>query len=171
LVYGMLWALLRRRVTLDWRVAAALGLTCWVALDLPWQWRLWQQLGETRDELAGKSGHERRLAAPDGELYAFVSDALAAIADPESRIFLATGSDYFGVRGAYHLFPMNVFWRRHGPELPEPRYLRSGDYILVYAPRRVRYHPSEGMLRWPDDNEVAVEKLMLRQGGGLFRVQ
>ena len=171
LVYGALWLLLRRRTALDWRVAAALGLTCWVVLDLPWQSRLWQQLGETRETFAGKTGNERRLAAPDGALYAFVSDVREAVADPASRVFLATGSDYLGVRGAYHLFPMNVFWRRHGPELPDPQFLRAGDYILVYAPRAVRYHSNEGVLRWPDGNEVAVDELMLRPNGGLFRVQ
>ena len=91
--------------------------------------------------------------------------------DPEARVFLATGSDYAGVRGAYHLFPRNVFWRRGGPELPDPSYIHTGDYILVYSARDVRFDASSKTLHWSGQHGLKVQTVFLEKEGGLFRAE
>ncbi len=169
LVYGVLWFFQRGEIPLDWRVPSALAVVCWLALDLPWQGRLWTQLQETYRQFAGLTEEQKHLAAPDGALFAFMERVKRAIQDPDARLFLATGHDYTGVRGAYHLFPRNVYWKRGGPELPDPKYIHPGDYIVLFDPQQVQFDRHDDTLVWPQGHRLKVEGILLEGQGGLFK--
>jgi len=169
LVYGLLWFFQRRDIPFDWRVPSALAVVCWLALDLPWQGRLWTQLQDTYRQFAGLTQRQKHLAAPDGALFAFMDRMKSAIHDPDARLFLATGGDYTGVRGAYHLLPSNVYWHRFGPELPNPQYIHPGDYIILFQSRQVHLDRNDNLLLWPKDHKLKVETILLERQGGLFK--
>jgi hypothetical protein len=170
LVYASLWVARRRSLRFDWRVPSALAVACWLALDLPWQAQLWTRLVTAHDRFAGLTMDQRHLAAADRSLFAFAERVGLAISERDPRLFLATGSDYAAVRIGYYLFPSNVFWRRGGPELPGSKYLRRGDYIVLFLPKEVRYDAGTQRLLWPGKQALKVQSVLLERTGGLFRV-
>ena len=128
------------------------------------------QLRETHSLFAGKSDEGKRIAGPDESLFELVTDAKKLMPSSASRVFVVSGDDYRGMRGAYYAYPQNVYWRRKGRKLPEPEAIQSDDYILVLPPVKLRYNSHENILESPDGNTVAVELLISRQIGALFRV-
>jgi hypothetical protein len=171
LSYGVLLAVFRTKRPFDWQVAGVLTLACWVFLDALWQVRLLHQLIDTHHQFFGKIQHEKLAAAQDGALYTFISRGLARIESPAPRFFLGTSDDYLGVRGSYHLYPGNVFWKRHSSELPDKAYIRKGDYIVILRPSTIEYHQSENLLCWPEPECVAAEPILVERAGGFFRVR
>ncbi len=129
----------RSRFLLWWMLA------CWLALDLPWQWRLLEQVEATRDRFAGVAAEARPGVGEDAALWAFAERARSLL-PAESRILVASASDYRGMRMAYYLYPLNVYWRRGGPELPGSSGVRAGEYIVVVQPTQVRGEPEAGQL-------------------------
>ena len=63
------------------------------------------------------------------------------------RIFVASSSDFLGMRAAYQLYPRNVYWERHA-ELPSPDRLRGGDYVLLMLP--TQHTVADGTLLFPE---------------------
>jgi hypothetical protein len=171
LFYGVLLAICRTKRTFDWHVVGGVTLACWISLDAFWQIRLLHQLIDTHHQFFGKSPHEKLAAAQDGELYAFISRGLARVESPSPRFFLGTSDDYLGVRGSYHLYPGNVFWKRHGPELPDTEYLRTGDFIVIVRPSTSEYHRRENLLCWPESGCINAEPILVEHAGGFFRVR
>jgi hypothetical protein len=169
LVYGLLWFFQRRDLPFDWRVPSALAVVCWLALDLPWQGRLWTQVQETYRRFAGLTEEQKHLAASDGALFAFMERVKRAIHNPDARLFLATGGDYTGVRGAYHLFPRNVYWRRGKLGLPDPKYMRPGDYIVLFESKQVRFDSGDDTLVWPKEHRLKVRRIFRERQGSLFK--
>lgn len=174
----VLTALGPRPRRLDWRAVGMLGLVTWLALDLSWQWRLWQQLEDTRQQFAGHGGEERMRRAPDGALYGFIERVRPLISGEGARVFVVASPEYFGMRAAYHLLPINAIWRRGGPALPPASGLRPGDYVLTYGTDQLSYDPAGGVLLWiqPSDAAATVEQrgvtpLLQLPGAGLFRVR
>ena len=56
-----------------------------------------------------------------------VTTAAEYIDSPGSRVFVASEDIYLGMRAAYYLYPLNVFWQLEDPEMPANKYMRPGD--------------------------------------------
>ena len=73
LVYTIVRLTLRPKLHFDWRVAAALAIVCWLALDLPWQGKaLERSFGRPTTRFAGSTADQKHLAAPDRDMFAFM---------------------------------------------------------------------------------------------------
>ncbi|MEQ9465142.1 MAG: hypothetical protein RJQ10_15885 [Haliea sp.] len=155
----------RSRFLLWWMLAG------WLALDLPWQWRLLEQVEATRDRFAGVPAADRPGLTDDADLWAFAERVKSLLpAGGATRIFVASSSDYGGMRTAYYLYPLNVYWRRGGPELPASSRLRAGDHIVVVQPSQVRFLPQAGRLLFADQG-WSVRLLFAADDIGLFEVR
>ena len=154
----------------NWHVAGALTLVCWIALDLLWQARLGQQAALTYRTFAGKSASEKLLASDDSAFVQFIARVKQSIKGETPRIFLASANDYGSMLSAYYIAPLNTYWHRGGPELPDRQYLSSGDYILLVTPFATRYEAADSKIRLPDDSNVPVEVLVQEHMGALLRV-
>lgn len=112
---------------------AIMGLIAWLLLDIRWQWNFVQQVGETRQQFAGKSEREQSLAADDGPLFAFV-DLLKRQILPYGQVrvlVLNDGNPYAEQRAIYHLLP------HHAGQVSMSQLassFRRGDYLLVLSP-------------------------------------
>jgi hypothetical protein len=171
LAYGLLLLLLRADTRFDWRVVATIFLTCWISLDLIWQGKLWRQLGVTYETFYGKDTQGKLTAGLDAELVELMTGVKGQLESTDSRIFVSSTDDYLGMRGAYYLYPFNVFWKRHGPELPRGEYLRSGDYIVLVGPTQMSFDPVTSTLQTPQSRTLSVEPVISRRMGSLFRVK
>ncbi len=167
--YFLLSRLLHKQFNL--RIVGGLILCTWLLLDLLWQFRLAQQLTHTLQTFGGLQSEEKLLASQDGELVRFVAAARDKIPDDQARVFIASASDGKGMRGAYYMSPLNTYWHRKGPELPDSANLAAGDYLLVIAPSEVRYDPVKGRLRYRNNPPVAIETLLRDSRGLLLRVK
>lgn len=154
----------------NWHVAGALTLVCWIALDLLWQARLGQQAALTYRTFAGKSASEKLIASDDSAFVQFIARVKQSIEGKTPRIFLASANDYGSMLSAYYIAPLNTYWHRGGPELPDRQYLSSGDYILLVTPFATRYEAADSKIRLPDDSNVPVEVLVQEHMGALLRV-
>jgi len=154
-------------------VAAAIFLAAWFLLDARWEWNLARQTQLTFEQYAGKSWEERHLAAEDGALFAFIEQARAKMPPPTAaapRVFMVADLHYFRDRGAYHLYPYNVFFDPWQNTMPPASALRPGDYLIAYQRQGVQYDPSQRRLRWEGETPVAAELVLVGQGAALFRI-
>lgn len=165
---GLWWPALRPWLA---TVGAVLFLAGWLVLDLRWQWNLLQQVNITRQQYAGKSWRERHLAAEDGPLFAFIEKVRSKLPPPPARVFMAANADYFRDRGAYHLYPYNVFFDPWLDTMPPPSALRPGDYLVVYQRKGVEYNAALGRLRWDGLAPVSAELMFVDSGAALFRIE
>jgi len=161
---------LREKLPFEWRVVAALFMSCWLLLDLVWHGRLLRQLDVTRDTFAGKSGTQKREAGRDSELFQFISQVNDRLGVAHTRIFVSSTNDYAGMRGAYYLYPGNVFWQRKAPSLPAPEYFREGDHVVLLRPVQARYDASHGVLQYGEKDRLRVELILTTSKGELYRV-
>lgn len=148
-----------------------LFVLCWGLLDLNW---LHQQRHNAREALkafSGKAEHDRLQASTDAVVHRFSERVHAQIrpSDNVPAIFVASTSDYAGMRMAYFLYPLNVYWERL-EELPAQSSFESGDHILVVNPTSHRY--VDGYITYPDRSDrIAAELLFSEPLGALFRVR
>ncbi|MEM6486433.1 MAG: hypothetical protein AAF662_15795, partial [Pseudomonadota bacterium] len=153
------------------RSFALLFVFCWVLLDLNW---LQQQRYNARQALktfSGKTESARLRASPDASIHRLSQRVFDEVRSSDSTpaIFVSSTSDYAGMRAAYFLYPMNVYWERF-EELPAQKSFVSGDHILVVNPTRHRY--SGGYITYPDRSDrIAAELLFSEPLGALFRVR
>jgi hypothetical protein len=150
---------------------AVMFVIAWLAMDARWQWNLLRQAGTTFAQYAGKSWQDRHLAAEDGPLFAFIEKVRAKLPAPPARVFMVAAAHYFRDRGAYHLYPYNVYFDPWSDTVPPPSAIRPGDYIVVYQRKGMQYDASQQRLRWDDHAPVAVELLLVDMGAALFRVR
>jgi hypothetical protein len=150
---------------------AGLFLIAWLVIDGRWQWNLLRQVHATHAQYAGKSWRERHLAAEDGRVFAFIEKVRAKLPAPPARVFMAADAHYFRDRGAYHLYPYNVYFDPWANSMPPPSAVRPGDYLVVYQRRGVQYDPSQRRLRWDGSAPVDAELLLVDTGAALFRVR
>ena len=169
--YRLLLLVLGPTASFDWRVVAGIFLTCWISLDLLWQEKLLTQLGQTYGTFYGKDTREQLAIGPDAELVGFVTAVNQQLAPQDARIFVSSASDYLGMRGAYYLYPSNVYWKRGGGELPDLKYLHSGDYVVVIEPTDTRFDSLTQNLSIPENRSLGVEPLLSHPMGKLFRVK
>ncbi|WOJ92978.1 hypothetical protein R0135_14475 [Congregibacter variabilis] len=174
LVYLVAALVLKERLRFQWSVVGVIFLLSWIVLDFFWQGRLLRQAELTRETFAGKSPAEKRQAGGDRELYNLITavhDAVdASDASDAARVLVSSASDYNGMRGAYYLYPKNVFWQRHAKILPDPKYLHSGDYVLLLQPSSVIYDTQNSYLRYGAMSRLKVKLLLSSDLGSLYQV-
>jgi hypothetical protein len=165
----ILYVILRRRQT-RWQAMAILVFCGWLALDALWQWRLWQQVSDTREQYAGLDSQQKMLASQDAPFVKFAQASQALITRPDARIFIAGSSDYQTMTTTYYLAPGNTFWHRNGPELPDASHLQAGDYIVLFRATELNYQPSAQTLLLEDGSALQVRELLADRVGTLLEV-
>lgn len=168
-VYALM-CLPRPIVNANWYSVGLIFLAVWISLDLVWQNRLLQQLGKTWHQFSGKTSEQKLVIGPDAELYQFIDQAKHAIHTTNPRIFVGSSDDYTGLRGAYYLYPKNVYWRLHGSELPPPFLLRSGDYIVLLHPSDIELNRESSELTFTR-RSLSVDILVDSMTGLVLRVR
>jgi len=150
-------------------VVGGMFVAAWVLVDARWQWNLLRQAAITADRYGGLSWRERHLAAEDGMVFAFIEKVRAKLPPPPVRVFMVGDEHYFRDRGAYHLYPYNVFFNPWVNAMPPPSAVRPGDYMVVFQRRGVQYDPAGKLLRWDGNAPLAAELLLSEGGAALFR--
>ena len=139
--------------------------------DVPWQWNLMREARATFQQYAGKSWRERHLAAEDGALFAFIEKARAKLPPPPVRVFMGADALYFRDRGAYHLYPYNVYFDPYRNTMPDSAKLRDGDYVVVFRRKGVQFDPAQKKLRWDGGQPLDAELLFAEGGGAVFAIR
>lgn len=153
-----------------WAATGIAGLAAWLLLDAPWQLQLGRQALSTWHTYAGLRLQDRLLRS-DGVYYALGRDFSAEI-EPSSRVFVSSDSDFGGMRIAFHLYPHNVYWKRHESTPPmTDSALMPGDYIVIMRPSSARFLRNERQLRYPGRSPIPVTPVLFDTHGGLFRVR
>ncbi|HZI84573.1 MAG TPA: hypothetical protein VFF44_11720, partial [Casimicrobiaceae bacterium] len=119
----------------------------------------------------GKTWEQRHLAAEDGALFAFIDRVRNKLPPPPARIFMAADVPYLRARGAYHLYPYNVYYDPASTAIPPPGEVRKGDYLVVYQRRGVQYDTAEQRLRWDAYAPVSADLLITAPGAALFQIR
>lgn len=154
----------------DARVALAIALLGWAVIDTRWQLNLWRQLDMTRFQYAGKSWEAKRLAAEDGELFAFMRDAKARIGAAPAHVYVFADEEFDRMRGAYHLFPANVAALKGVRGLLPASAFKPGDVLVLYRKRGVEYDAGAKRLRWDENQALRADLLHVSKGSAVFRV-
>jgi hypothetical protein len=155
-------------------VAAAIAImfaASWLVLDARWMWNLGRQVPVTIAQYGGKDWRGKHLAAEDGPLFEFVTKARAEMPDKPARVFVASETDYFRERAAYHLYPHNVYAEPKRNDLPSSDKLKPGDWMLVFQRRGVQFNPTTGELRWDGGAPVSAQLKLRGDGAALFLIQ
>lgn len=145
-------------------------VAAWFALDVRLQWNFLRQVDITAKQYAGKSWQERHLAAEDKMVFAFVEKVRDKLPPPPLRVFVVGDEHYFRDRGAYHLYPYNVFFDPWASTLPPSSALRSGDYLVVFEPAAVQFEPSQQRLHWDGGPLISAEQVLADGGAALFKI-
>jgi hypothetical protein len=144
----------------------------WLVLDLRWQWNLVRQVAVTAKTYAGLDWRKKHIAAEDGPLFEFIEKVRTKLPATPARVFMVADAHYFRGRGAYHLYPYNVYFDPWTNTIPSPATMRSGDYVVVYQRRGIQFDPTQGMLRWEGGGSpIAAESLVVAPGAALFRIR
>lgn len=153
----------RRAAARDPRVYWAIVIAAWLILDARWQVNLWRQLVRTGATYAGKSVEEKRLASDDRELYTLMQEVARALPAPPVRIHFLADDLALRTRGAYFLYPQNVYHSgaTHARE-PAPEELRSGDYVLLFLTGDLAYDGATQTLVWRDGRRKPAEEILSR---------
>ena len=170
LVYLSGFFILRRKVNIELRVVAIMFLICWIALDMIWQARLLRQLDATREAFAGKTPSEKRVEGRDANLFGFISRVREEIGPGHPRVFVTSSNDYTGMRGAYFLYPLNVYWQRKPPSLPLAESITRGDFIVLLKPTQLFYDSPSSTIQYGDKSRLSVRRILSTPTGDLFQV-
>ncbi len=150
---------------------AALFALAWFALDARWIANLVRQTGVTLARYEGMATRDKHAADDDGQLYLFIEKVRAAMPAAPARIFVAASTPYLRGRAAYHLYPHNVWFEPSRDVLPQPEWLRAGDWLLVYQRRGVQYDAAGKSLRWDNGATVGADMKLLGPGAALFQIR
>jgi hypothetical protein len=166
------WWILRRRDRRQLLVGTLVIVACaWLVQDARWLAQLGRQVQASAATFSGKSWRDKRLAAQDGALFAFLEQAREAIAARPGRVMFASDDAYVRSRAGYHLLPLNVLSNVYHAELHGHRFLRPGDYLCVYAKRGVAFDPVAGMLGWEAGAPpLRAERVLDTPPGALYRI-
>lgn len=169
--YGLILLFSRQKRDFDWTVVALIFLFCWIALDLIWQKRLLHQVVHSYHTFAGKTTAEKLAVGPDQNLYNFLAEVKQHIEPADARVLVSSSDLYLGMRGAYYLYPFNVYWHLEGPEVPPNRYLRPGDYVVFINPTTSRFNPVSHTMLSRENKREPAELLLSRLAGKLVRLK
>jgi hypothetical protein len=165
------WARQRARASMLPSVLAVLFVAAWLLQDARWTWNLVRQTRVTANAYAGLDWRERHLAAEDAPLFRFIENVRAKLPTEPVRIFMNADAHYFRDRGAYHLYPHNVYFEPYRNLIPQSSRLQPGDYFVAYQRRGVQFDAGAQRLRWDGGEPVAAELLLTAPGGALFRIR
>ncbi len=140
----------------------------WLLLDVRWQFNLLKELSATSHNYAGKTWAERHKSAEDGDLFVFVMKVKENLPTTPVRILFFSDLDYLQGRGAYYLYPHNVY---KGAGLSSTQYFRSGEYIAFYQKTSTQYNPTTQKLLLGNNQEVSVDLILWGNGYGLLKVR
>ncbi len=163
-----------RRHWIGARLPLALALmfaAAWLVLDARWQLNLARQVSATAAQYGGKDWREKHLAAEDGALFEFIERVRARLPSEPARVFMIADAQYFRSRGAYHLYPHNVYADPASNTIPPASALRAGDYLVVFQRHDIQYDAAKQRLRWAAGTPVAAEALLVEPGAALFRIR
>ena len=158
------------RIQFAWSVTGLIFLSIWICLDLVWHKRLVDQVADTQATFAGKSDDQKLRIGPDAALYQFVRSASEAIPRADARVFVASSDDYTGLRAAYYFYPLNALWRLQTDEIPQPHFLRSGDYLALLNPTTVELNAQDSTATF-SQGSLVVDTLVSEPAGTLVRVR
>jgi len=99
-----------------------------------------------------------------------VREARAKLPPPPVRVFMGADSLYFRDRGAYHLYPYNVYFDPYRNTMPDAAKLRGGDYLVVFRRKGVQFDPAQKKLRWDGGQALDAEILFAEGGGAVFAI-
>lgn len=150
---------------------AAIFMAAWFVADGRWQWNLVRQAAMTWERYGGKSWEARHRSAEDGPLFDFIQRVRNKLPNVSARVFMAADLPYFRARGAYHLYPYNVYYDAASTAIPPPGVVRKGDYLVAYQCRGVQYDAAEHRLRWDGHAPVDAELLIGDAGAALFEIR
>jgi hypothetical protein len=149
---------------------AAVFFLAWLAFDARWMLNLQRQIALTAAQYKGKDQRERHLAMEDGPLFGFVERARTKMPATPVRVFIVADEHYFRGRGAYHLYPHNVYFDPWQNTVPPSTAMHKGDYLIVYYRRGMQYDASQQRMRWQGSPPIAAEALLVEPGAALFRI-
>lgn len=172
-IVAYLLAARRRRRRADARIIWAILIGGWLIVDARWQINLGRQLVHSAQAFAGKSADEKHLAADDGRFFALMQQVNGALPAPPARVFLFADEHGFCVRGAYFLYPHNVYYvPDRVARLPNPGELSSGDFLLLFPTHGISYDRDRHLLTWENSgSRSAVEVLRSDEGIVLLRIE
>ncbi len=142
----------------------------WMVLDVRWTIQLARQAAQTWNTYGGKSWTQKHLAAEDGALFAFIEKARAELPATPVRLFAMAEVAYLRSRAAYHLYPHNVFYDLNSAQPPDARFLRPGDYLLVFQQRGIQYDAAKKKIRLPSGVELSADVKIIDAGSALFEL-
>lgn len=166
--YGILvW---RKKLVFDIRVIWLLFFLSWLALDMRWQLDLWQKLGLSQQRFAGKSWEEKHSVFEHGnvDLFSLMQQVKAKLPPTSARVFLFADGEYLRGRGAYHLYPLNVF---NASDLLPASQFKPGDAIVILGKDEVGYDPASKLLTWGAQQRLEADLLLFEQNNVLLRVR
>ena len=131
---------------------------------------MWHQLADTYRTFAHVEYGQRQAAGPDAPYFSFASQIKEHLA-PDARVIVASSDQYNGMRVAYYLYPHNVFWSLHAPEVPYDEFLRAGDYIALIKPSTYRFNGRQGIVSAPDRANLPAELVFSDSTGTLVRLK
>lgn len=140
----------------------------WLLLDLRWQFNLLNELSVTARTYAGKTWEERRASTEDGDLFVFAMKVKNNLPATPVRILFFSDLDYLQGRGAYHLYPHNVY---KSAGFPPMQHFRSGEYIAFYQKTGLHYNPTTQKLLLGNNQEIPVDLILWGNGYGLLRIR
>jgi hypothetical protein len=149
-----------------------MALLCmgWMILDARWTIQLARQATQTWQTYGGKDLTQKRLAAEDGALFAFVEKVRAELPETHVRIFIMAEIAYLRSRAAYHLYPNHVFYDLHSTQPPDAHLLRPGDYLFVFQQRGIQYDAAKKKIRLPSGVELSADAKVIDAGSALFEL-
>jgi len=169
--YGVILLVLRARVTFSWHVVALIFLACWISLDLLWQNRLLHQVADTYHTFSGKSVEEKLAVGPDAKLYDFIKQVIPLAQPRDARVFVSSSDTYLGQRGAYYMYPLNVYWPGPSGEFPSDYLLHGGDLIVLINPTPMRFNEATNMLATSSGTTLGAELLFSNAIGKVVRLK
>ena len=106
-------------------------------------------------------------------MYKFATEVKAAVPAQGARVFVTSTSEYTGLRTAYYLYPLNVYWAWDPVDggLPLNDQFRPGDYIAVIPPSPNRYAAELGHLTTRGRTGIEVERIVQYDMAKLYRVK
>ncbi len=152
---------------------AAVLLLPWISLDMLWQQELMSQLGQTRQQFAGKTAEQKHLAAVDAYIYRYVMRLKKEVLpDEPARIAILHSSNnhnFDRLKAQYYLLPHNVY---NFGRFPPKEGMDSIDFLLVLGDvAGLEFQPQSNTLVWKlGDRSLAVERVDRDSMGGLYRV-
>ncbi len=150
--------------------AFIIALAGWLFVDLRWLANLGRVEANTVATLGGKSWRDKRLAALDGPLFAFVEQSRERIAERPGRVFFGSDDAWLRVRGGYHLLPFNTLSISYHRNLYGFDRYRPGDWLCFYARSGVVYDSAAQALRWDGGPPLRAERVLDAGVGQLYRV-